>query len=240
VARPTVTLEVAGNDQLARDLAAGGVFVPGCTLAMNEDCELVVRGGGDEVVLAARVVWVDSARGAGLQLLVCDPATRTRLEAMTAAPPPEPPPEPEEEAEREDDHEPHFASAYERLRGLSLAQQLKTAQSGDVTERIALERIYGKTVWEALLRNPRLTVPEVTRIARMATLPKVLIEVIVGNAAWLQVPEIRRALLRNTRIATDQIHRVLRLLSKPELKVITGANAYPFAVRDAAKRMLRD
>jgi hypothetical protein len=240
VVQPTVTLDVAGNEQLARDLAAGGVFVPGCTIAMNEDCELVVRSGGDEVVLAARVVWVDGTRGVGLQLLACDAGMRARLEAMAAASPPEVGADPEHEHEHDDRAEPHFASVHERLRGLSVAQQMKVAQSSDVTDRIALERMYGKTVWEQLLRNPRLTVPEVTRIARMATLPRVLIEVIVGNAAWLQIPEIRRALLRNTRIATDQIQRILRLLSKPELKVITGANAYPFAVRDAAKRLLRE
>jgi hypothetical protein len=232
-------LELTGNEQLARDLAAGGVFVPGCALAMNEDCELVVRGGGDEVVLDARVVWIDGTRGAGLQLLACDAATRARLEHMAAAPPHGGDRESEDEHE-DDEPEPHYANAYERLRGLSLAQQVKVAQSSDVGNRVVLERMYGKNVWEALLRNSRLTVPEVTRIARMATLPRVLIEVIVGNAAWLQVPEIRRAVLRNTRVGTDQIHRVLRFFSKPELKVISGASAYPYAVRDAAKRLLKE
>jgi hypothetical protein len=251
-----VTLELGGNEQLARDLAAGGVFVPGCTLAINEDCELVVRGAGEELAIAARVVWVDGTRGVGLQLIGCDAAVKARIGQMASgadAPAAETAAETEseheheheaeadEEAEAEDEAARERApNVHERLRGLSLAQQIKIASAGDVGDRTVLERMYGKNVWEALLRNPRLTAPEVTRIARMATLPRPLVEIIVNNGTWLQIPEIRRALLKNTRISPDQIQRVLRLLPKTDLKVIVGAAVYPFAVRDAAKRLLRD
>jgi hypothetical protein len=128
---------------------------------------------------------------------------------------------------------------HERLRGLTL-QQVKQAQKGEVSERILLERIYGKTVWEALLRNPRITGPEVARIARMGALPRPMIELIVGNGAWLQIPEIRRALLTNPRLGTDQILRVLRMLPKHELKLAASTTGYPMPVRDAAKRLVRE
>jgi hypothetical protein len=130
-------------------------------------------------------------------------------------------------------------SMHERLRGLPMAEQIKKANSSDPGERIMLERIYGKTVWEALLRNSRLTAPEVARIARMGALPRPLLEVIVGNGGWLQVPEVRRALLSNPRLGADQILRVLRLMPKNELKLCATQTVYPFAVRDAAKRLVR-
>jgi len=132
------------------------------------------------------------------------------------------------------------ANVHERLRHLSLAEQVRLAHRGEVQERIVLERLYGKTVWEALLRNPRLTGPEVARIARMGALPRVLLELIVKNGGWLQIPEVRRALLANPRMSVDQIVRVLRLLPKHELKLATIQTAYPFAVRDAARRLFRD
>jgi len=147
------------------------------------------------------------------------------------------------EANDEDDADPERKLAlnvHERLRGLTLVQQLRIAQKGEVSERIVLERMYGKNVWEALLRNPRITGPEVARIARMGALPRPLVEVIVANGGWLQIPEVRRALLGNPRLGTDQIHRVLRLLPKHELKLAGIQTAYPHAVRDAAKRMLRE
>ena len=255
--KPTVVVEIAGQTGLAKDLAAGGVFVPGCTVGMNVDVELVVKGSrdGEELRIAATVVWVDGERGAGLQL-TCDEEVKRRIVAMAqdaaageaaagmgeeaeAAPHAAAEAEPEAAADADGAKRPP-ASLQERLRHLTLAQQIKLAHGGEVSERVVLERLYGKNVWDALLHNPRLTGPEVARIARMGSLPRPLVELIVGNGGWLQIPEVRRALLANPRLGTDQMLRVLRLLPKHELKLATSQTAYPLAVRDAAKRMLRE
>ncbi|HLL23070.1 MAG TPA: PilZ domain-containing protein [Kofleriaceae bacterium] len=309
--RETVVIELADDPAFARDLSAGGVFVRGCTLRINADCTLVVRGPLEEIELAARVVYVDaSLGGAGLELVGFSPALREHLTRLMTAWSPGasamPPPrvasaraldeggesaanEPldlgfdfadlgideddsgaaegldseDDGAARESRNEVAAPSSsapagddaatrggaakrafalnlHQRLRGLTLAQQIKVARSGLPQVRIVLERLYNKNVWEALLRNPRLTPPEVSRIARMGTLPRVSLEVIVGNGAWLQIPEIRRALLSNPRLGTDQILRVLRMLPKHELKLAATQTAYPYAVRDAAKRMLKE
>jgi hypothetical protein len=244
MARPQVVLDLAGDHQLARDLAAGGVFVPGCAAPIFEDVELVVRSGSAAVSLAARVVFVNTS-GAGLELIAPTAEQKQQLAALAGDPKPtvaepEPAAEPDAEPEPEANEAPEARSVRERLRNLTLVQQHKLAQHGETTERIMLERIYGKTVWEHLLRNPRVTGPEVARIARMGSLPRTLLELICGNGAWLQIGEIRRALLSNQRLGTDQILRVLKLLAKPELKLAAMQTAYPFAVRDAAKRMLKD
>jgi len=274
-----VVLELAGEHQLARDLVAGGVFVPGEVLAIGEDCDLLLRGEDGELALHATCVWVDREKGSGLQLIGCDAEMKQQIATLAVGtaiedvatselervdislddmvddteeseyeadgPSAEELAAAELEAEltadEDDDAERKLAlNVNERLRGLTLVQQLRVAQRGELSERIVLERMYGKNVWDALLRNPRLTGPEVARIARMGALPRPLIELIVGNGAWLQIPEVRRALLSNPRLATDQILRVLRLLPKHELKLAAVQTAYPFAVRDAAKRMLRD
>ena len=249
MARPTVVLDLGSDHKLARDLVAGGVFVPGCTLSLLDDCELVVRAGSDELKLEARCVFVDP-RGAGLELVDRTPEAKQRIAAMakldeaTRTPTPEPP---AADANVEDDETDEAAverkiptTVNERLRGLTLVQQVKLAHHGEVSERIVLERMYGKTVWEPLLRNPRITGPEVARIARMGALPRTLVELIVANGAWLQMPEVRRALLSNPRLGTDQLTKILRLLPKHELKLAAAQSAYPHAVREHAKRLLRE
>lgn len=288
----TVVLELAGDHQLARDLVAGGVFVPGEQLRLGEACTLVLRGKGAEIALGATCVWVD-AHGTGLQLAGCDSAMKqqiTRLaraatgddhepemlasgsgemfaaatdpdaiaieEALAALSPedlddPVPhdvAPDTERDVDRidrasteaNDDDVGLAPSMNERLRGLTLVQQLRLAQHGELSERVVLERMYGKNVWEALLRNPRITGPEVARIARMGALPRPLLDLIVGNGGWLQIPEVRRALLSNPRLGADQAVRVLRLMPKHELELASTQAAYPRAVRDAAKRLLRE
>ncbi len=245
-----VVVDLAQDPRFATDLAAGGVFVPACELAINDACELVVRGASGEIVLAARVVYLDPARGAGLELVGFNPTIRDRIVALAIEPEPtEPidlldpdhPDHPENQpAEDDDDGAPaKLPNLLDRLRGLSLAQQVKTANSPDPSTRMALERMYGKAVWEALIRNPRLSAPEVAKLSRMGTLPRPLLENILANSAWLQIPEVRRALLSNPRLGTDQIMRVLRLMPRHELKLAGSGTAYPFAVRDVAKRMLK-
>ena len=291
----TVVLDLASDHQLARDLVAGGVFVPEL-VELGEHCTLVLRNGTADLELHARCVYVDASRGSGLQLVDCDQDMKHRIMALASGmfgapasesesesasesaselesglePEPQPQPEdlelltlePETPARTDDaaadgatddaaadgtatddetDEERKIAlNVNERLRGLTLVQQLRIAAKGELSERIVLERMYGKNVWEALLRNPRITGHEVARIARMGALPRPLIELIVGNGAWLQIPEVRRALLTNPRLATDHIVRVLRLLPKHELKLAGVQTAYPFAMRDAAKRILRE
>jgi hypothetical protein len=105
---------------------------------------------------------------------------------------------------------------------------------------MVLERIYGKTVWEPILRNPRVSAPEVARIARMGGLPRPMLELICTSGAWLQLPEVRRALLAHPRLATDQILRVLRMLPRHELKLAAIQTSYSQAVRTAAKRLIRE
>src|SRR5262249_6160224 len=84
---------------------------------------------------------------------------------------------------------------HERLRKLNQTQQQKIARRGELNDRVMLERLYGRNVWDSLLHNPKLTIPEVASIARKGTLPRPLLELIVENNGWIQAPMVRRALL---------------------------------------------
>lgn len=130
-------------------------------------------------------------------------------------------------------------SRHERLRHLTLPQQLKLARTGELADRIAVERLYGKQVWETLLHNPRLSIPEVARIARKGTVPKPLLELILENGAWVKADAVRRALLGNPKIGSDAILKLLRATPKHELKLIEKGTAYGPNVRESARKLLK-
>ena len=257
VVQPIAIELVHGDAAQFRDLASGGIFAPGISLELHEACTVVLIGlDGSDLTVPATVVWPGDGRGVGLAftlttaedkatvadwLLLQQSVPAQRVEdaiAKDAAP--------NEESGDETDAEGGPAgrrmprNVHERLRGLTLVEQIKMARLGETAERMVLERMYGKTVWETLLRNPRITHAEVARIARMGTLPRPQLEFIVGNGAWLGSPEIRRALLSNPRLSSELAPRVLRHLPKMELKLAQSQVAYPVAVREAAKRMVRD
>jgi hypothetical protein len=131
------------------------------------------------------------------------------------------------------------AHVHERLRGLPLHEVMRIARTGHQTERVVVERLYGKAVWEPLLQNPNLTPPEVARIARMGTLPRPLVDAIVSHPGWLTHSVVRRALLSNPRLGGQNITKVLRATPKSELKVIPQQTAYPQPVREAAKQLTK-
>jgi hypothetical protein len=149
------------------------------------------------------------------------------------------------------DHDPAFdpdaessgvqaLSRQERLRSLSPLEQLKVARKGELADRVMVERLYGKQVWEALLQNPRISLPEVARIARKGSVPRPLLEQIWENAAWTREPSVRRALLGNPKITGDAILKLLRQTPKHELKLLEKTTAYPNTVRETARKLLRE
>lgn len=130
-------------------------------------------------------------------------------------------------------------AAHERMRKLSQIEQQKVARSGDLSDRVMLERLYGKAVWEGLLHNPKLTVPEVARMARKGTMPRPMVDFILDNTAWVQQASVRRALLGNPRVSSEGVLKILRATPKHELKAITKSTAYAATVRDAARKLLK-
>ena len=92
--RPKVVIDLH-DANCARDLSAGGMFVSnaaiasaGCALRFNDEIDLVVRGGTGELTLHARVVFVDPATGAGLELVGLGAAMKEQIARLAAAPRP--------------------------------------------------------------------------------------------------------------------------------------------------------
>ena len=126
-----------------------------------------------------------------------------------------------------------------KLKNLTPQQRMSFARSSIQEERVLLERIYGSAVWELLLHNPKITIPEVARMARKGTMPRPLLETIADNEQWIRHSLVRRALLANPRLGSDATIKVLRTLPPRELKLVPQQTAYPPSVRQAATRLMR-
>jgi hypothetical protein len=164
--------------------------------------------------------------GWGLEFLAWDEALAEALEIFVKE---TEPPEPSEEPQR--------MSKAAQLAEMPIAQQLKLARNANQEERVILERRLGKAVWDALLHNPKITVPEVARIARKGTVPRPLLDLIIETQAWMRSAPVQRALLGNPRLSWEQVMKVLRSLPKPDLRQVAKNVAYPALVRDAAKKL---
>jgi hypothetical protein len=228
-----------------QNLSKGRAFVPGATgVGPLEACVLVVEHAGRRIELEAEAVFVKEeglGAGVGLQLKGFDAETIAALAAFVAGPRDDPPPitEPAEPADEEHARVPGANALQDRIRAMSAAEQQKLAMNGGMQERIVLERTFGGNVWEGLLSNPRITIPEVAKIARKGTLPRPLVENIAGHASWLAAAEVQRALLGNPRTSTAIASKILSMMSRADLILVPQQTAYPQSIRQMARKLLQ-
>jgi hypothetical protein len=245
-------LEADHRDNLRRARA----FVTGAEgPSERERCQLVIEHPVSKATFAldAEVVWVKReppGAGVGVQLVHFHEARRADLHRFVHEPVATPSVAPSAKRREGPDGEPERdegdASAapggsrniHERVRALGIGDRLIMARQGTLPERIALERAFGNAVWEALLQNPQLSPPEVSRIAKNGLITRPLVQLIVKNPAWLAVPEIARALLTNPRVGGPHLDRVLRALPRSDLEGAVRMTAYRLEVRQAAARIV--
>lgn len=233
----TLRIEYSTAEALESDfgtnLSKNRVFVPGVLAGEERTPALVVLerlDNGERFEWRGEVVWIcreGPSTGTGVELVDLEPTEREALDRFL---------HPREEGSAE--QAPGRAlNLHDKIRALSAVEREKVARSGTLPERVALERHFGGVVWEGLLQNPQLTVPEVVRIAKNGGLPKPLASVIVSNPAWLGQPEIRRALLGNPRVDGLSLDRVVKAMPRAECAQVARSPAYRPAVRNLARRL---
>lgn len=129
-------------------------------------------------------------------------------------------------------------NVWDHIRGLSQMEKILLAAKADRTERAMLLQDNDPRVLLSVLRNPRLTVEEVARLAKSSFLNHQIAEVIVKTAQWMAVLDVRLALIHNGRTPPAFALRILPTLPENEVRAIarTGTS---MALKTAALRQLQ-
>jgi len=129
-------------------------------------------------------------------------------------------------------------SSWDRMRGLSQMEKLLLAVKADRSERAILAQDNDPRVLLSLLRNPRLTVDEVVRVAKSSFLNYQIADVIGKTAQWMSSLDVRLALIHNAKTPPAMALRILPTL--PELEVRTIARGgMNMALKQAAIKQLQ-
>ncbi|MEW6737223.1 MAG: PilZ domain-containing protein, partial [Acidobacteriota bacterium] len=107
-------------------------------------------------------------------------------------------------------------NVWDRLRSLSRTEKVMLAAKADRTERAVLAQENDAQVLFYLLKNPRINLEEVVRIARSPLLSYNIAELIAKTSQWASSPEIRIALVNNPRTPTQLALKLLPTLPEPE------------------------
>ena len=129
-------------------------------------------------------------------------------------------------------------SSWDRLRNLTQTEKLLLAVKADRSERAVLLQDNDPRVLLSLLRNPKLTVDEVVRVAKSSLLNHQIADVIVKTGQWMSSVELRVALVQNPRTPQPFALRILPSLPVEEIRQIArgGTN---MALKQTAIKLLQ-
>jgi hypothetical protein len=212
----------------AGDLAAGGVRVTtDVEIPLFSEIRLTLRlAGGGEITALGTVV----NRIGGDLAVAFDLAPDAVLAALEPAPVAEAPPVPDA-VERD-------PGLWERIRGCSRNEKLLLAPKASRAERVVLLQENDAQILYYLLKNPRVTVDEVVRIARSHLLTSATADLIAKTSTWSSSAEVRVALVNNPRAPTPLALRLLPTLPETEIRKIAKATAVSQAIKQAALRIV--
>ncbi len=192
----------------------------------------VVAALPDGIALA-----VDGDADALLARLVARPEPEGEPEAI-AAHEGEPPDDELREADAPGEPRERAQSSWDRVRDLSQMEKILLAAKADRSERALLLQDNDPRVLLSVLRNPRLTVDEVVRIAKSSFLTYQIADVIGKAGQWMASLDVRLALVHNPKTPPAFALRILPSLPVAEVRTIarTGTN---MALKQAALRRLQ-
>src|SRR5712692_5670413 len=141
-----------------------------------------------------------------------------------------------EDAGTEDSQEKR-QNAWDRIRNLAQMEKLLLAVKADRSERALLLQDNDPRVLLSLLRNPRLTVDEVARLAKSTFLNYQIADVIMKTTQWMSVLDVRLGLMHNAKTPPAFALRILPTLPESEVRAIARAGSN-MALKTAALRQL--
>ncbi|MEK6374908.1 MAG: hypothetical protein AABO58_19710 [Acidobacteriota bacterium] len=220
------------RDEHRTNLSFGALLIPTVeTFALDNALLVTLRGPwGGETFVRAKVV---AALPAGIALAFEGDGEEILLRLLAK------PAAVEVEEPVSDDPSVRNQNAWDRLRGLSQMEKILLAVKADRTERAMLLQDNDPRVLLSVLRNPRLTVDEVVRIAKSSFLTYQIAEVIMKTGQWMGNVDVRLALIHNAKTPPAFSLRILPTLPDAEVRAIARAGTN-MALKQAALRRLQN
>ena len=125
---------------------------------------------------------------------------------------------------------------WDRLRAMTPPQKMLLAPKADRVTRALLVQDTDPMVLFALLKNPRLGIDEVVRVAKSSYLGFQAAELILKTAQWSGNLDVRVALIHNPKLPLPLALRILPSLPDSEVRLIAKGAATSAGLKQAALR----
>ena len=125
-----------------------------------------------------------------------------------------------------------------KIRKLRPVDQMQLARRGNNEARQVLIKSPNKLVQECVIKNPRITIEEVMKIARDKSMREELIRMLTFNRDWTKNYQIRLNLTWNPKTPFPTAMKFLALLNEKDLAAISRSKQVPGMLAVAARKMV--
>jgi hypothetical protein len=155
---------------------------------------------------------------------------------------PVPPEEAEKEAEKPEEEpaeeEEEYRSKYQLAQSMGVGEKIKMALTGDKEWRSILIKDSNKLVNGAVVKNPRITEPEILSISKSVIQNDEILRVICHNKEWIKNYEIRKALVLNNKTPLPVALRFMGFLTEKDLGAMAKSKNISSVLANQARRVL--
>jgi hypothetical protein len=124
-----------------------------------------------------------------------------------------------------------------RLRQMKVVDQMRVGLKGNTEARQILIKSANKLVQECVMRNPRLTIEEVIKVARDKSMREEIIRLVTINKDWTKNYAVRVNLTWNPKTPLTQALKYLNLLNEKDISAIAKSKQVPGMLAVAARKL---
>ncbi len=143
----------------------------------------------------------------------------------------EPPAEFDEEGEE-------YLSKYKMAQVMGIGEKIKMALTGDKEWRKILVKDANKLVSSGVVKNPRMSEPEVLTLLKSGVQNDEIMRLICANKEWVKSYQIRKALIENPKTPLANALRYLGTMNEKDVAGYAKSRNISSVVSTMAKRML--
>lgn len=131
-----------------------------------------------------------------------------------------------------------YLSKYAVAQTMGISEKIKMGLTGDKEWRKILVKDANKLVSSAVIKNPRITEPEVLTIIKSGSPNDEVMRLICANKEWVKNYPIRKALIENPKTPLANALRYLGTMNEKDLSGYAKSRNIPSVIVTQAKRML--
>jgi microcompartment protein CcmL/EutN len=139
--------------------------------------------------------------------------------------------------ESEEDDEEYF-SKYKLAQVMGISEKIKMALSGDKEWRKILIKDANKLVSSGVIKNPRMSEPEVLTLLKSGVQNDEIMRLICANKEWVKNYQIRKALLENPKTPLANALRYLGTMNEKDVATYAKSRNISSVIATQAKRLL--